>query len=175
MGLFTKVFGTYSQRELKSIYPIVDKITALEEAYKTLTDAQLQAKTPEFKQRLAAGETLDDILPEAFATVREAADRVLGMRPYPVQLVGGIVLHQGRIAEMKTGEGKTLVATLPAYLNALTGEGVHIVTVNDYLAKRDNQSGIRADCRSRSHMWDNQGGIRAVSRPGRDKRVVNRI
>ena len=139
MGLFTKVFGTYSQRELKSIYPIVDKITALEEAYKTLTDAQLQAKTPEFKQRLAAGETLDDILPEAFATVREAADRVLGMRPYPVQLVGGIVLHQGRIAEMKTGEGKTLVATLPAYLNALTGKGVHIVTVNDYLAKRDSE------------------------------------
>ena len=139
MGLFTKVFGTYSQRELKSIYPIVDKVTALEEAYKSLTDAQLQAKTPEFKQRLAAGETLDDILPEAFATVREAADRVLGMRPYPVQLVGGIVLHQGRIAEMKTGEGKTLVATLPAYLNALTGEGVHIVTVNDYLAKRDSE------------------------------------
>ena len=139
MGLFTKVFGTYSQRELKSIYPIVDKITALEEDYKKLTDAQLQAKTPEFKERLANGETLDDILPEAFATVREAADRVLGMRPYPVQLVGGIVLHQGRIAEMKTGEGKTLVATLPAYLNALTGEGVHIVTVNDYLAKRDSE------------------------------------
>ena len=139
MGLFTKVFGTYSQRELKSIYPIVDKITALEEDYKKLTDAELQAKTPEFKTRLAQGETLDDILPEAFATVREAADRVLGMRPYPVQLVGGIVLHQGRIAEMKTGEGKTLVATLPAYLNALTGEGVHIVTVNDYLAKRDSE------------------------------------
>ena len=139
MGLFTKVFGTYSQRELKSIYPIVDKITALEEDYKKLTDAQLQAKTPEFKERLVNGETLDDILPEAFATVREAADRVLGMRPYPVQLVGGIVLHQGRIAEMKTGEGKTLVATLPAYLNALTGEGVHIVTVNDYLAKRDSE------------------------------------
>ena len=139
MGLFTKVFGTYSQRELKSIYPIVDKITALEEDYKKLTDAQLQAKTPEFKERLANGETLDDILPEAFATVREAADRVLGMRPDPVQLVGGIVLHQGRIAEMKTGEGKTLVATLPAYLNALTGEGVHIVTVNDYLAKRDSE------------------------------------
>ena len=139
MGLFTKVFGTYSQRELKSIYPIVDKITALEEDYKKLTDAELQAKTPEFKARLAQGETLDDILPEAFATVREAAARVLGMRPYPVQLVGGIVLHQGRIAEMKTGEGKTLVATLPAYLNALTGEGVHIVTVNDYLAKRDSE------------------------------------
>ena len=139
MGLFTKVFGTYSQRELKSIYPIVDKITALEDEYKQLTDAELQAKTPEFKERLANGETLDDILPEAFAAVREAADRVLGMRPYPVQLVGGIVLHQGRIAEMKTGEGKTLVATLPAYLNALTGEGVHIVTVNDYLAKRDSE------------------------------------
>ena len=139
MGLFTKVFGTYSQRELKSIYPIVDKITALEDEYKHLTDAELQAKTPEFKARLANGETLDDILPEAFAAVREAADRVLGMRPYPVQLVGGIVLHQGRIAEMKTGEGKTLVATLPAYLNALTGEGVHIVTVNDYLAKRDSE------------------------------------
>ena len=139
MGLFTKVFGTYSQRELKSIYPIVDKITALEEDYKKLTDAELQDKTPEFKARLTQGETLDDILPEAFATVREAADRVLGMRPYPVQLVGGIVLHQGRIAEMKTGEGKTLVATLPAYLNALTGEGVHIVTVNDYLAKRDSE------------------------------------
>lgn len=139
MGLFTKVFGTYSQRELKSIYPIVDKITALEDEYKQLTDAELQAKTPEFKERLANGETLDDILPEAFASVREAADRVLGMRPYPVQLVGGIVLHQGRIAEMKTGEGKTLVATLPAYLNALTGEGVHIVTVNDYLAKRDSE------------------------------------
>ena len=139
MGLFTKVFGTYSQRELKSIYPIVDKITALEDEYRQLTDAELQAKTPAFKQRLANGETLDDILPEAFAAVREAADRVLGMRPYPVQLVGGIVLHQGRIAEMKTGEGKTLVATLPAYLNALTGEGVHIVTVNDYLAKRDSE------------------------------------
>ena len=139
MGLFTKVFGTYSQRELKSIYPIVDKITALEDEYRQLTDAELQAKTLEFKERLANGETLDDILPEAFAAVREAADRVLGMRPYPVQLVGGIVLHQGRIAEMKTGEGKTLVATLPAYLNALTGEGVHIVTVNDYLAKRDSE------------------------------------
>ena len=139
MGLIQKIFGTYSQRELKSIYPIADKIEALEEEYRGLTDEQLQAKTPEFKQRLQQGETLDDILPEAFAAVREAADRVLGMRPYPVQLVGGIVLHQGRIAEMKTGEGKTLVATLPAYLNALTGEGVHIVTVNDYLAKRDSE------------------------------------
>ena len=139
MGLFKSIFGDYSSRELKSIYPIVDKIEALSDEYKALTDAELQAKTPEFKERLANGETLDDILPEAFATVREAADRVLGMRPYPVQLVGGIVLHQGRIAEMKTGEGKTLVATLPAYLNALTGEGVHIVTVNDYLAKRDSE------------------------------------
>ena len=139
MGLIQKIFGTYSQRELKSIYPIADKIEALEEEYRALTDEQLQAKTPEFKQRLQQGETLDDILPEAFAAVREAADRVLGLRPYRVQLIGGIVLHQGRIAEMKTGEGKTLVATLPAYLNALTGNGVHIVTVNDYLAKRDRE------------------------------------
>ncbi len=139
MGLMKKLFGDYSSRELKSIYPIADKIEALEDSYKALSDAELQAKTPEFKNRLANGETLDDILPEAFATVREAAARVLGMRPYRVQLVGGIVLHQGRIAEMKTGEGKTLVATLPAYLNALTGKGVHIVTVNDYLAKRDSE------------------------------------
>ena len=139
MGLLTKIFGTYSDHELKKIYPIADKIEALEEEYKALTDAQLQAKTAEFKERLQNGETTDDILPEAFATVREAADRVLGLRPYRVQLIGGIVLHQGRIAEMKTGEGKTLVATLPAYLNALTGEGVHIVTVNDYLAKRDSE------------------------------------
>ena len=139
MGLIQKIFGTYSQRELKSIYPIADKIEALEEEYRALTDEQLQAKTPEFKQRLQQGETLDDILPEAFAAVREAADRVLGLRPYRVQLIGGIVLHQGRIAEMKTGEGKTLVDTLPAYLNALTGNGVHIVTVNDYLAKRDSE------------------------------------
>ena len=139
MGLIQKIFGTYSQRELKSIYPIADKIEALEGEYRQLTDEQLQAKTPEFKQRLQQGETLDDILPEAFAAVREAADRVLGLRPYRVQLIGGIVLHQGRIAEMKTGEGKTLVATLPAYLNALSGNGVHIVTVNDYLAKRDSE------------------------------------
>ena len=139
MGFLKSIFGDYSSRELKSIYPIVDKIEALGDEYKALTDAELQAKTPEFKERLANGETLDDILPEAFATVREAADRVLGMRPYRVQLVGGIVLHQGRIAEMKTGEGKTLVATLPAYLNALTGKGVHVVTVNDYLAKRDSE------------------------------------
>ncbi len=139
MGLMKTLFGDYSSRELKSIYPIVDKIEAMADEYKAMTDAQLQAKTAEFKERLANGETLDDILPEAFATVREAADRVLGLRPYRVQLVGGIVLHQGRIAEMKTGEGKTLVATLPAYLNALTGRGVHIVTVNDYLAKRDSE------------------------------------
>ena len=139
MGLITKLFGTYSERELKSIYPIVDRIEAMADEYRALTDEELRAKTPEFKARLANGETLDDILPEAFAAVREAAGRVLGLYPYRVQLIGGIVLHQGRIAEMKTGEGKTLVATLPAYLNALTGNGVHIVTVNDYLAKRDSE------------------------------------
>ena len=139
MGLITKLFGTYSERELKSIYPIVDKIEAMADEYRALTDEERRAKTPEFKARLANGETLDDILPEAFAAVREAAGRVLGLYPYRVQLIGGIVLHQGRIAEMKTGEGKTLVATLPAYLNALTGNGVHIVTVNDYLAKRDSE------------------------------------
>ena len=139
MGLIKMLFGDYSSRELKSIYPIVDKIEAMSDEYKALSDAQLQAKTQEFKNRLAAGETLDDILPEAFATAREASDRVLGMRPYRVQMVGGVVLHQGRIAEMKTGEGKTLVATLPAYLNALAGKGVHVVTVNDYLAKRDSE------------------------------------
>ena len=139
MGLIKKLFGDYSSRELKSIYPIVDKIEAMADEYKAMSDAQLQAKTQEFRDRLANGETLDDILPEAFATAREASDRVLGLRPYRVQLVGGIVLHQGRIAEMKTGEGKTLVATLPAYLNALAGKGVHIVTVNDYLAKRDSE------------------------------------
>ena len=139
MGLITKLFGTYSERELKSIYPIVDKIEAMADEYRALTDEELRAKTPEFKARPAHGETLDDILPEAFAAVREAAGRVLVLYPYRVQLIGGIVLHQGRIAEMKTGEGKTLVATLPAYLNALTGNGVHIVTVNDYLAKRDSE------------------------------------
>ena len=139
MGLINKIFGTRSQREVKALTPIVDKIEALSDEYKALSDQQLRAKTDEFKARLAKGETLDDILPEAFATCREAADRVLGMRPYRVQLIGGIILHQGRIAEMKTGEGKTLVATLPAYLNALAGKGVHIVTVNDYLAKRDSE------------------------------------
>ncbi len=139
MGLFSKVFGTRSQREVKALSATVDKIEALEEEYRALSDHDLRAKTAEFKSRLAQGETLDDILPEAFATCREAADRVLGMRPYRVQLIGGIILHQGRIAEMKTGEGKTLVATLPAYLNGLTGKGVHIITVNDYLAKRDSE------------------------------------
>ncbi len=139
MGLISKIFGTRSQRELKKIQPMVDKILALEEEYKALSEEELRAKTALFKARLADGETLDDLLPEAFAAIREAADRVLGMRPYPVQLIGGIVLHQGRIAEMKTGEGKTLVAILPCYLNALTGRGVHVVTVNDYLAKRDSE------------------------------------
>ena len=138
MGFLTKLFGTNMAKEIKRLDPIVHKIEALEEEYKGYTDAQLQAKTPELKERYKNGETLDDLLPEAFATCREAADRVLGLRPYRVQLIGGIILHQGRIAEMKTGEGKTLVATLPAYLNALSGEGVHIVTVNDYLAKRDS-------------------------------------
>ena len=137
MGLIEKIFGTHSQNELKRIYPIVDQIEALEEETRQLSDSELRDKTREFKERLGRGETLDDILPEAFAVVREAASRVLGMRHYRVQLIGGIILHQGRIAEMKTGEGKTLVSTLPAYLNALTGEGVQIVTVNDYLAKRD--------------------------------------
>ena len=139
MGLLTKLFGTRSEREIKKIQPTVNKILALEEEYKALSEEALKGKTQEFKNRLAAGETLDDILPEAFAAIREAADRVLGMRPYPVQLIGGIVLHQGRIAEMKTGEGKTLVAILPCYLNALTGKGVHVVTVNEYLAKRDSE------------------------------------
>ena len=139
MGLFTKLFGTRSQREIKKIQPLVDRILSLEEEYKALSEDALRAKTGEFKERLASGETLDDLLCEAFAAIREAADRVLGMRPYPVQLIGGIVLHQGRIAEMKTGEGKTLVAILPCYLNALAGKGVHVVTVNDYLARRDSE------------------------------------
>ena len=138
MGLFDKLFGTRSQREIKKIQPLVDRILAMEEEYKAMPEDVLKGKTAIFKERLAAGETLEDILPEAFAAVREAADRVLGMRPYPVQLLGGIVLHQGRIAEMRTGEGKTLVAILPSYLNALTGKGVHVVTVNEYLSKRDS-------------------------------------
>ena len=139
MGLLDKIFGSYSDRELKKIRPIVDKILALEPEYAALSDAELKGKTPEFKARLAAGESLDALLPEAFATAREAAWRVLGMKPFPVQLIGGVVLHQGRIAEMKTGEGKTLVAVLPCYLNALDGGGVHVVTVNDYLARRDSE------------------------------------
>ena len=137
MGIIEKIFGTHSQNELKRIYPIVDRIEAMEPEMKALSDEELRGKTREFKERLAEGETLDDILPEAYAVVREAAFRSLGMRHYRVQIIGGIILHQGRIAEMKTGEGKTLVSTLPAYLNALEGKGVNIVTVNDYLAKRD--------------------------------------
>ncbi len=139
MGFLEKIFGSYSQKELKRINPIVDKVIALEDKFKAMSDSELKAMTPALKERLKNGETVDDILPEAFATCREAADRVLGMRHFPVQIVGGVVLHQGRIAEMRTGEGKTLVATLPAYLNGLTGEGVHIVTVNDYLARRDSE------------------------------------
>ena len=139
MGLFTKIFGTRSQREIKQIQPLVDKILAMESAYAALSEEELKGKTAQFKERLSQGETLDDLLPEAFAAIREAAWRVLGMKPYPVQLIGGIILHQGRIAEMKTGEGKTLVAILPCYLNALNGQGVHVVTVNDYLARRDSE------------------------------------
>ena len=139
MGVLQKIFGTYSERELKRIYPIQKKVLDLEEKFRGMSDAELKACTPAFKERLAKGETLDDLLPEAFACCREASDRVLGMRHFPVQIIGGIVLHQGRIAEMRTGEGKTLVATLPAYLNALMGKGVHIVTVNDYLARRDSE------------------------------------
>ena len=139
MSFLSKIFGDYSTKELKRIQPLKDKVLALDEEYSKLTDAELQAKTPEFRERLANGETLDDILPEAFAACREASWRVLNMKHFPVQILGGIVLHQGRIAEMRTGEGKTLVATLPAYLNALAGKGVHIVTVNDYLARRDSE------------------------------------
>ena len=139
MGLFSKIFGTHSERELKRINNITTSIEALADKYKAMSNKELSAVTATLKERLAAGETLDDILPDAFAAVREADDRVLGKRPFRVQLIGGIILHQGRIAEMKTGEGKTLVATMPAYLNALTGKGVHIVTVNDYLARRDRE------------------------------------
>ena len=139
MGLFSKLFGNHTDRELKKIYPIVDKIEALEPQMQALSDEELRAKTKEFQDRYDGGEELDSLLPEAFAAVREAAWRVLGMKPFRVQLIGGIVLHQGRIAEMKTGEGKTLVAVMPAYLNAITGDGVHIVTVNDYLARRDSE------------------------------------
>ncbi|WP_040210656.1 preprotein translocase subunit SecA [Clostridium polynesiense] len=139
MGLLNKIFGTYSEREVKRILPIADKIEGYDQAMQSLTDEELKEKTPEFKERVKNGESLDSILPEAFAVVREASSRVLGLKHYREQLIGGVVLHQGRIAEMKTGEGKTLVATLPAYLNALTGKGVHVVTVNDYLAKRDKE------------------------------------
>ena len=137
MGLFSKIFGTYSEKEVKRIKPIVEKINSLEPEMEKLSDIELVQKTTYFKEELKNGKTLDDILPEAFAVVREASKRVLGMRHFDVQLIGGIILHQGRISEMKTGEGKTLVATLPVYLNALEGKGVHVVTVNDYLAKRD--------------------------------------
>ena len=139
MSLADKIFGTYSERQIKKIIPTVDRIEALAETYGAMSDGELRAVTETLRGRLAAGETLDDILPDAFAAVRETADRVLGKRPFRVQLLGGIILHQGRIAEMKTGEGKTLVATMPAYLNALSGKGVHIVTVNDYLARRDSE------------------------------------
>ena len=139
MGLFDKIFGTYSDRELKRIRPIADKVMALEETMAALSDSELKGKTSEFKERIKNGEDLDSLLPEAFAVMREASWRVLGMKHFYVQIIGGIILHQGRIAEMKTGEGKTLVSTLPAYLNALSGKGVHIVTVNDYLAKRDSE------------------------------------
>ncbi|MDD6667880.1 MAG: preprotein translocase subunit SecA, partial [Lachnospiraceae bacterium] len=137
MGIMTKIFGTHSDHELKRIMPTVEKIEKLRPTMQAMSDEELQGQTQKFKDRLAKGETLDQLLPEAFATVREAAKRVLGMEPFKVQLMGGIILHQGRIAEMRTGEGKTLVATLPSYLNALEGKGVHVVTVNDYLAKRD--------------------------------------
>ena len=137
MGLLSKVIGTHSEREVKRVIPIVDKIEGMEPEMEKLSDEELKAKTPEFKKRLEAGETLDDILPEAYAVVREASRRTIGLRHFRVQLIGGVILHQGRITEMRTGEGKTLVSTRPAYLNALEGKGVHIVTVNDYLAKRD--------------------------------------
>ena len=151
MSFFEKLFGSFSTKELKKIQPIADRVLALEARYQAMTDRELQAMTPALRERLAGGETLDDILPDAFAACREAADRTVGMRPYPVQVIGGVCLHQGRIAEMKTGEGKTLVATLPAYLNALTGAGVHIVTVNDYLARYQSEwafSTASSACRS---------------------------
>ena len=141
MGFLKKLFGDYSSKEIKRVQPLVKKVLSYDEEYAKLSDAELRGKTDEFKKRLADGETLDDILPEAFAVCREASWRVLNMKHFPVQIEGGIILHQGRIAEMKTGEGKTLVATLPAYLNALSGKGVHVVTVNDYLARRDRVDG----------------------------------
>ena len=139
MGIFSKIFKSYSEKEVKRIMPIVEKINELEAEISKLTDEELKNKTNIFKKQLEEGKTLDDILRESFAVVREASKRVLGMRHFDVQLIGGIILHQGRIAEMRTGEGKTLVATLPTYLNALTGKGVHVITVNDYLAKRDSE------------------------------------
>ena len=139
MGFLKKLFPSYSEKQIKKILPTVDKIEAMADTFRAMSDDELRAYTDKLKGDLADGKTLDDILPEAFALVREADDRVLGKRPYRVQLIGGVLLHQGRIAEMKTGEGKTLVETLPAYLNALTGKGVHIVTVNDYLAERDSE------------------------------------
>ena len=162
MGLITKIFGTYSERQVKKITPIVDKIESLADEYKQKSDEQLREMTDKFKARLAKGETLDDILPEAFATVREAADRVLGKRPFRVQLIGGIILHQGRIAEMKTGEGKTLAATLPAYLNALTGKGVHIVTVNDrgYNVRYQQRVRIRLSARQHGDVQRQNGTAR---------------
>ena len=139
MGLLKTLFGDYSKKEIKRIKPLCDKVLALEPVYEKMSDAELKKQTVIFRERLSKGETLDSLLPEAFAVCREASWRVLGMKHFPVQIIGGIILHQGRIAEMRTGEGKTLVATLPAYLNGLTGKGVHIVTVNDYLAKRDSE------------------------------------
>ncbi|MFQ7029738.1 MAG: DEAD/DEAH box helicase, partial [[Eubacterium] siraeum] len=139
MGLLTKIFGNYSEKEIKRIIPIKDKVLELESKYSPMTDSELKAQTPALKERLENGETLDDILPDAFAVCREAMWRVLGIKPYPVQILGGIILFQGRIAEMRTGEGKTFVAALPSYLVALSGKGVHVVTVNDYLAKRDGE------------------------------------
>ena len=163
MSLAEKLFGSFSDRELKKINPITKKVLALETKYQPMSDAELQAQTPALKERLANGESLDDILPDAFAVCREAAWRVLGMKHFPVQIMGGIALHRGSIAEMQTGEGKTLVATLPAYLNALTGEGVHIVTVNDYLAKRDSEW-MSAPC---TRAWWSSWKIRwrPMSRP----------
>ena len=139
MALLEKLFGSFSSKELKKVRPIADKVLALEPAYAAMSDTELAGMTPKLKERLAKGETLDDILPDAFAVCREASWRVLGMKHFPVQIIGGIVLHRACIAEMRTGEGKTLVATLPVYLNALTGDGVHVVTVNDYLARRDSE------------------------------------
>ncbi len=138
-GVLKKIFGSQNERNLKRLVPIVDEISVFEPGIRELSDAQLRGKTAEFRQRLEKGEELDDLLPEAFAVVREASARVLGMRPFDAQMIGGIVLHQGKISEMKTGEGKTLVATMPIYLNALSGKGVHLITVNDYLARRDSE------------------------------------